>query len=130
MVCICGHIQINLIPCPYVCAVIQKMEYHWLSMFHIWWHKICNYYHRSTFSSNVATNLDFFDYVVNWKQQNYFRASCTYKRVYVKESLFLKNILPHEKLWSQVYDDVLNLMICIVNKNRRGKPVVKDTLQL
>ena len=50
--------------------------------------------------------------------------------IYVKDSLYLKNLLPHEQLYSQGYDKVLNLMIRIFLKNRQGKPVVKVTLQL
>ena len=66
------------------------------------------------------------DYAVNWTQDNCFRASGTYKG----DSLFFKKLLPHEQLLSQGYYDVLNLIICIVDRNCHGNHIVTDALQL
>ena len=60
-------------------------------MCHIGWQNFFNYYHGNSFGIKLATHsTDTINNIVCWTRDNYFRESGSYKRVYIKDSLFFK----------------------------------------
>ena len=56
MSCSCGYVQMYLMPCQHICAVIDDKQLYAPSMFHIRWHKLFNYYHGNNFGMKSATH--------------------------------------------------------------------------
>ena len=56
MSCSCGKVQMYMMPCRHICAIIDKKEFYVPSMFHIRWHKMFNYYHGNNFGAKLATH--------------------------------------------------------------------------
>ena len=52
----CGKVQLYLMSCRHICAVIEDKELYVPSMFHIRWHKLFNYYHGNSFGMKLATH--------------------------------------------------------------------------
>ena len=102
--------------CLHMCAMLGKKEYFIPSMFHIRWHKIFNYYHRSEFGSSNASNLCYsLEETRKVTRQSCFRMS-GYKRVYVLNTSFLKDLDPYDDLSTTRYDPVYELMLRIYKK--------------
>ena len=126
MSCSCGKVQMYLMPCQHICAIISQKKYYVPSMFHIRWHKLYNYYHGNSFGVKLATNsTDTIDKIVSWTNSNCYRESGSYKGVYVKDSKFFNELLQFDSLKSNNEILVYNLMTKIVNETNRGNPVKK-----
>ena len=58
MSCSCGYIQRMLMPCRYVCAIINEAEFYTASLFHIQWHKLYNNnYKNNKTTMNGCNNM-------------------------------------------------------------------------
>ena len=130
MSCSCGYVQMYLMPCRHICAVIDDKQLYVPSMFHIIWYKLYNYYHGNTFGIKLATHSTVtLSNIVCWTRDNCFRESGSYKGVYVRDSLFFKQLPCFTSLKSDISNLVPNLMTTIINKNNRGYAVLKDSIQ-
>ena len=131
MSCCCGKVHMYLMLCRHIYAVIDDKELYVPSMFHIRWHKLFNYYHGNTFGIKLDTHCTILmSSIVCWTRDNRFRESGSYKGVYVKDSLFFKQLPCFTSLKSDISNIVPNLMTKIINKNNRGYAVLKDSIQL
>ena len=117
MSCSCGYVQMYLMPCRHICAVIDDKQLYAPSMFHIRWHKLYNYYHGNTFGIKLATHSTVtLSNIVCWTRDNCFRESGSYKGVYVKDSLFSKQLPCFTTLKSDISNLVPNLMTKLLIK--------------
>ena len=92
MSCSCGKVQMYMMPCRHICAIIDKKEFYVPSMFHIRWHKMYNYYHGNNFGSKLATNSTHsINKIVTLTRNKCFRESGSYKGVYINDTEFLNN---------------------------------------
>lgn len=131
MSCSCGKVQMYLMPCQHICAIISEKKYYVPSMFHIRWHKMYNYYHGNNFGIKLATNsILTIDEIVSWTKDNCYRQSGSYKGVYVQQSDFFKDLLDFDSLKANSDILVYNLMTKIIGENTRGNPVLKDSIPL
>lgn len=131
MSCSCGKVQMYLMPCQHICAIISQKKYYVPSMFHIRWHKMYNYYHGNSFGNGLATHsMRTIDNIVTWTKENCYRQSGSYKGVYVQESDFFKDLLDFNSLKRNGDILVYNLMNKIVSETNRGHPVLKDSIPL
>ena len=131
MSCSCGKVQMYLMPCQHICAIIAEKKYYVPSMFHIRWHKMFNYYHGNSFGNGLATHSTrTIDNIVSWTKANCYRQSGSYKGVYVENSDFFTELLDFNLL--KTNDDILvsNLMNKIISETNRGHPVLKDSIPL
>ena len=93
MSCSCGKVQMYLMPCQHICAIISLKKYYVPSMFHIRWHKLYNYYHGNSFGVKLATHITgTIDNIVCWTRNNCYRQSGSYKGVYVKDTEFFSEL--------------------------------------
>ena len=131
MSCSCGKVQMYLMPCQHICAIISLKKYYVPSMFHIRWHKLYNYYHGNSFGVKLATHITgTIDNIVCWTRNNCYRQSGSYKGVYIKDTEFFKELKEFNTLKSDSNNLVYNLMTKIVNQTNRGNPVLNDSIPL
>ena len=100
-------------------------------MFHICWHKMYNYYHGNSFGMKLATHSTAtINNIVSWTRENCYCDSGSYKEVYVKDTIFYRDIKCFNSIKSDDNNLVENLMIRIVNKILRGNPILKYYIPL
>ena len=131
MSCSCGKVQMYMMPCRHICAIIDKKEYYIPSMFHIRWHKMFNYYHGNNYGTKLATcSTQSIHNIVLWTRNNCFRQSGSYKGVYVKDTVIFNEFPDFDSM--KTNNDILvpNVMTKILNQTNRGKPVIKDSIQV
>jgi hypothetical protein len=129
MSCSYGYVQQFLMPCPHVCAVIQKQEFYVPSMFHIRRHQLYNYYHSSSFEKSIAGELyRSLMNIVKVTRETCYHSSGKYKEIPVKDSMFYKQLPVFVPSLNVDTDQVLNLMLRIRYQTNNGKPVIKNTL--
>ena len=131
MSCSCGKVQMYMMPCRHICAIIDKKEFYVPSMFHIRWHKMFNYYHGNNFGSKLATNSTHsINKIVTLTRNKCFRESGSYKGVYINDTAFFKQLPNFDSM--KTNDNILvpNLMTKILTQTKRGVPVIKDSIQL
>ena len=68
--------------------------------------------------------------IVRWTTHNCFLESGSYKELYVEDSLFSNQLASFTSLNSDHSNLLLTLMTEIINKNHRGNPVWKDSIQV
>ena len=129
MSCSCGKVQMYLMPCEHLCAIIEKKNLYVPSMFHIRWHKLFNYYHGNNYGMKLAEHSTAtINHTVLWTRENCFRDSGSYKGVYVKDTLFFQQLPDFNSIKTDMDNLVPHLMTKIVNQTQRGQPVIKDSI--
>ena len=112
--------------CAHMCAAIKHPEFLFLSMLHISWFTIFNYYHGSSIGLSLAANIcNTLDEVLNITRENCYRSSGK-----VSGTAFLNGLEPFIDINFSLYDPVYDLMIIIQKKTLERGPVVKNSLQL
>ena len=92
-------------------SIIDKKDLYVPSMFHILWHKLFNYYHGNSFGNKLANHSTVsINNIVSWTRNKYFRHSGSYKGIYVKDTVFYRQLPDFNSLRSDSDMLVPNLM--------------------
>ena len=85
-----------------------------------------NYYCGNSFGMKLATHYTAtINDIDSWTRDNCYHKSGSYKGVYVKDTLFYKQLPSFVSLKSDNNNPVPNLMTKIINETNRGNPVLK-----
>lgn len=112
MFCSCRYYEHVLLPCRYICAVLNDKEYVEPSMCHVWWYKDFNYYYSNTFSLQMVPELN--DLLKKILKMTGFKH-------YYDTQIFLISVLPWcywtfvNTLWQNINNNYSCIGLCSVS---------------